>query len=236
MNPQTYNELITTRKMYDLVTERLDTPELNKRINPTEEPELSHELVEMILELYNNDSEFSIQDMNKFSIKDILQYIQASHRYYMSKKVPEIEQSLLHIVNKFGATHSVLVQLALFFNDYKNQLIEHFKLEDRIVFPYIHQLLKAKDGQLSTQELKQLLSASTLTTFDAEHDPIEDELKKVSVLLAEYSTGSDTPLAFRVFLNQVEIFEMELRKHAIIEDHVLIPMAINLENELRKLI
>ncbi len=234
MNPQTYNELITTRKMYELVTERLEKPEKNKPGNASTEPELNHELLEIILALYDNDSEFSLQDMNKFSVKDILQYIQASHRFYMNKKVPEIEQSLLHIISKFGATNSVMVQLALFFNDYKNDLIEHFKMEDRIVFPYIHQLLKAREEKYTSDQIRLLLSSSTLDVYDTEHDPIEDELKKVSILLAEYNKTSETPLAFRVFLNQVEIFEMELRKHAIIEDHVLIPMARELENELRK--
>lgn len=233
MNPQTYNELITTRKMYDLVTERLDSTEIGIDENVAEKPELSHELVEMILDLYNNDSTFSVKDMDRFSVKDILLYIQASHRYYMSKKVPEIEQSLLHIISKFGSENAVLVQLALFFNEYKNELIQHFKIEDRVVFPYIHQLIKAKEGKLSSNEIQRILSASTLDLFDTEHDPVEDELKKVSNLLADYSNKNETPLAFRVFLNQVEIFEMELRKHAIIEDHVLIPMARQLENDLR---
>lgn len=234
MNPQTYNELITTRKMYELVTERLESPVLSSPERVAEKPELSHELLDMILDLYNNDSAFSVQDMNRFSLKDILQYIQASHRYYMSKKVPEIEQSLIHIISKFGSENEVLVQLVLFFNEYKNELIHHFKMEDRVVFPYILQLIDAQEGQISETALKQILSASTLDVFDAEHDPIEDELKKVSGLLADYSIKNETPLAFRVFLNQVEIFEMELRKHAIIEDHVLIPMARELENNLKK--
>jgi len=39
-------------------------------------------------------------------------------------------------------------------------------------------------------------------------------------------------LPYKIFLNQVELFELELRKHAIIEDHVLVPMALELEQQL----
>jgi regulator of cell morphogenesis and NO signaling len=45
--------------------------------------------------------------------------------------------------------------------------------------------------------------------------------------------NEETPLPYRVFLNQVELFEMELRKHAIIEDHVLVPMAREMEAKLK---
>lgn len=34
-------------------------------------------------------------------------------------------------------------------------------------------------------------------------------------------------------MNQVDLFEIELRKHAIIEDHVLVPMVVALENKLK---
>lgn len=233
MNPQTYNELVTSHKMYDLITERLQKPSDSKVMGTSTQPDFNHELVQMILELYDNDSEFCLQDMHQFSLQDILQYIQASHHYYLSKKVPEIEQSLLHIIHKFGATHHVLVKLALFFNSYKDDLIKHFKMEDHHTFPYIARLIKAANNELPPEEIKLLLSLSVLDKFDEAHDPIEDELKKVSELLALYGNEPDTPLAFKVFLNQVEIFELELRKHAIIEDHVLIPMARELEQKLR---
>jgi regulator of cell morphogenesis and NO signaling len=69
--------------------------------------------------------------------------------------------------------------------------------------------------------------------FNDNHDPIEDDLKTVSTIIHSYSIDQETPLPYNVFLNQVEIFELELRKHAIIEDHILVPMAKELENRLR---
>ena len=58
--------------------------------------------------------------------------------------------------------------------------------------------------------------------------------REVSEIIKRYSAYEATPLPYRIFLNQVELFELELRKHAIIEDHVLVPMAMELEAKLRR--
>lgn len=227
MKRSTYDELIDGSLLHQSVTERLDTTaEANSF-------EIDHELLELILDLYDDDRDFPYQKIRKFSISEILTYLQATHRYYLTKKLPEIEQSLLHIFSRYGKTHQLLAQLCLFFNDYKNDLIEHVKMEEREFFPYIKRLVKAGRGELSPEEITELLSKASIAQFTDHHDSIEDELKEVSEIIKRYSEFETPPLPYRIFLNQVELFELELRKHAIIEDHVLVPMAKELEETLR---
>ena len=228
MNSNTHDELITGSLLHQSVTERLEIPSEQPRI------ELDDELLELIFDLYDDDRDFPYQKIRKFSIGEILTYLQATHRYYLTKKLPEIEQSLLHIFSRYGKTHELLAELCLFFNDYKNDLIEHVKMEEREFFPYIKRLVKAAQGELATDEITELLSTASIAQFTEHHDSIEDELKEVSAIIKRYSEYEATPLPYRIFLNQVELFELELRKHAIIEDHVLVPMAMELEAKLRE--
>lgn len=236
MDSKTHNELISRNKTYQLVTERLDIPSVGTGENLAESLQLNNELIELILDLYDseNDPEFSYLQMRKFSIREILNYLQASHRFYLTKKIPEIEQSLLHIFSKYGQTHSLLASLALFFNDYKNKLIAHFRMEEREFFPYIKKLIKASNGEMTPDAVTDLLNNNSIDSFNENHDPIEDELQEVREIISKHSDQKSTPLPYRVFLNQVEIFEQELRKHAIIEDHVLVPMALELEKKLKE--
>lgn len=227
MKPTSYDELITGSLLRQSVTERLEIPTEQARI------ELDDELLELIFDLYDDDRDFPFQKIRKFSIGEILTYLQATHRYYLTKKLPEIEQSLLHIFSRYGKTHELLAELCLFFNDYKNDLIEHVKMEEREFFPYIKRLVKAANGEMATHEITELLSTASIAQFNDHHDSIEDELKEVSTIIKRYSEYEATPLPYRIFLNQVELFELELRKHAIIEDHVLVPMAMELEAKLR---
>ncbi len=231
MNNKTYEELISGNQIYQMVTERLDT--YSTDIENLKYGEMNNELLDLILDLYDDDKDFPYNKLRKFSISEILGYLQASHKYYLTKKLPEIEQSLLHIFSKYGQTHQLLAALAMFFNSYKTKLVAHIKTEEKEFFPYIKKLMKAEKGELDSNAKAGLFSESSVEDFNDTHDPIEDELKEVSKIIQEFSGKDEMPLPYRIFLNQVELFELELRKHAIIEDHVLVPMAIELENKLK---
>ncbi|AFK04703.1 hypothetical protein Emtol_3577 [Emticicia oligotrophica DSM 17448] len=227
----TVNDLIDNSKMLQLITERLDTAPKTKKFNQLE---TNHELLDLILDLYNDDEDFPFEKLQKFSIEDILNYLQVTHQYYLNKKLPEIEQSLLHIFSKYGQSHQLLASLAIFFNDYKNKLVDHIRMEEKQLFPYIRKVIVASRVKPVCAEKLDLDPAFSIQQFIDGHSPIEDELKEVSRIILQYSSDDSTPLPYKVFLNQVELFELELRKHAIIEDHVLVPMVIELENKIKK--
>jgi len=224
----TVNDLIDNSKMLQLITERLDTTPKTKSITHLE---MNPELIALILDLYNDDEDFPFEKMQKFSVEDILDYLQATHQYYLSKKLPEIEQSLLHIFSKYGQSHQLLASLAIFFNDYKNKLVDHIRMEEKQLFPYIRRVIIASKVKPVCAESLELDPAFSIEKFISSHSPIEDELKEVSEIIKKYSNDEATPLPYKVFLNQVELFELELRKHAIIEDHVLVPMVVELEKK-----
>jgi len=236
MDSKTLEELVESNKMYQMVTERLevvdkDTSDLFAKFD------IESELMELILDLYRSDEQdFPYQKLHKFSLDQVLAYLQASHKLYLTKKLPEIEQTMAHIFVKYAQTHQLLTSLTVFFNEYKNRLVAHIRMEEKEFFPFIKKLIAAAKGQLSVNEVKELLSNKSIASFDENHDPIEDDLKQVSKLIHSYSSDEDTPLPYRVFLNQVELFELELRKHAIIEDHVLVPMAKEIEKKFRETI
>lgn len=226
----TVNDLIDNSKMLQLITERLDIIPHEKVLKQFE---MNDELLKLILDLYNDDEDFSYEKMQKFSIDDILNYLQITHKYYLSKKLPEIEQSLLHIFSKYGQSHQLLASLAIFFNNYKNKLIDHIRMEEKQLFPYIKRMIVASKVKAICAESLEIDPEFSIEKFIASHSPIEDELQEVSKIIKQYSGDKSLPLPYKVFLNQVELFELELRKHAIIEDHVLVPMVIELEKKIK---
>ncbi len=215
---ETVQHLVESAKLYQSITERLEL---------IEPQSFESGLVEWILEVYyQEDPPLDAA----FSMPQVMHYLQASHKLYISKTLPEIEQSMAHIQRRYD--DALLNALVLFFNAYKVDFLEHIRMEERILFPYLKKLDQAAKGLMGQEEVKQLLEHSPLTNLD--HDAIEDELQKVSEIIHLYGEEGDIPLPFKVFLNQVEIFEMDLRKHALIEDHVLLPMAVRMETELRE--
>ena len=162
----TVNDLIDNSKMLQLITERLDTTPKTKSITHLE---MNPELIELILDLYNDDEDFPFEKMQKFSVEDILDYLQATHQYYLSKKLPEIEQSLLHIFSKYGQSHQLLASLAIFFNDYKNKLVDHIRMEEKQLFPYIRRVIIASKVKPVCAESLELDPAFSIEKFISSH-------------------------------------------------------------------
>lgn len=229
-NSDTVRSLVESNKIYQLVSERLDLIDNSKN-----ELNFESELMELILEFYSGDEsdKLPIEKLKKFSMLQVMHYLQASHKLYISKTLPEIEQSMAHIQRRYYDTPEILNALVLFFNDYKTRFLDHIRMEERDFFPHLKRLHQALAGNMTSNEIDQLLDSMSVDDFIDDHDAIEDELKNISRIIHAYSVEESIPLPFKVFLNQVELFEMDLRKHAIIEDHVLVPMAQKIEKELR---
>lgn len=193
---------------------------------------LDPDLIQVLTAVY--DEEMGSEELRRFSLPQLVTYLQSTHRYYLQKKLPEIEQSLWHIMHASQQvdTHQVLSSLVLFFNRYKEELIEHIQMEEKGLFPYIWTLHQAQTEGWTGQALQNLLLDSPLKKFNENHDSIEDELVTVKDILFAYTRGNDLPLSFRIFLNQVQLFELELQKHAVLEDHVLVPLVKEIEKEL----
>ncbi len=225
------SNLIDEAQVLHLINERLEVlPTSQKTIKSME---MNSELMRLILDLYNNEEDFVNEALKRFSVEEILNYLQLTHQFYLNKKLPEIEQSLLHIFSKYGQSHQLLASLAIFFNNYKNKLVEHIKMEEKLLFPYIRKMIVAAKASPICIESLHLDTNFSIEEFISNHSAIEDELQEVSEIIKKYSDSSEIPLPYKIFLNQVEIFELELRKHAIIEDHVLVPMVIELEKKLK---
>lgn len=228
-----HEELIKGNKMYQMVTERLDRGQEYQKSGP-DSILFDRKLIETILEFYDKEDELLFPDMRKFSPEQILAYLKATHRYYLNKLLPEIEQSVVHIFTRYRESHGLLSTLVLFFNDYKEKLVDHIKKEERDFFPYAQQLMNAQNGLLTEKEIELLLENDALSRFSAGHGSIEDELGEVNKLICSYSGQTDIPLPYRIFLNQVQVFELELKKHAIIEDYVFLPMLMEMRGKLNR--
>lgn len=156
------------------------------------------------------------REFEKFSLCDLVDYLKSNHDYYLNKKLPEIEQSISHVFGGKEEMPKLLKRLALFFDYYKNELVKHIKMEEEVFFPMVEQLENGNNLQDSEKW-------TPFMEFLGNHDSVEDELKKVNLLIKETLKNVSVPFAYRVFMNQVDLFEQDLRKHAIIEDEVLLP-------------
>lgn len=225
---QSIASLLESDKIYQWVNARFELFDQGNSLS------CEAELMDFILEFYYNDQpDLSDSKYKNISILQVLHYLKATHQLYLTKTLPEIEQSMVSIGQRMYSKSDLLDTLVVFFNNFKIKLIDHIYMEEETFFPHIVLLNAIKEGLVNPAHSYEILKNKSISDFEDEHDHVEDDLNDVSKIIHLYSEENDIPLPFKIFLNQIEIFEMDLRKHAIIEDHVLLPMAKKLEKQLK---
>ena len=107
-----------------------------------------------------------------------------------------------------------------FYDKYDSEVSNHFKYEEEIVFPYIEALAKGKKSEKSHYGIEQ---------FERNHSNIEEKLGDLRNIIIKYLPEQySNELRYKIL---AEIFDMEsdLRKHTLLENLLLIPSVLKLE-------
>src|SRR5258708_13219240 len=80
---------------------------------------------------------FSAGDFDAFPIDLIVDYIKRTHVYYLQKKLPEIEQSIVFLSHPTTSHNPILAALQSFFLRYCQDLTTHIQAEETKLLPYI---------------------------------------------------------------------------------------------------
>lgn len=215
------------------VTHQFDIENLNEEAELEEickEKGIDADFFIEILNIFNNTNYFPKLQLGSFPIPIIIDYLKKTHKYYLNKRLLEIEQS----ITLSYSNEAVREFLQKFFLQMKIDLVEHIRHEEGTLFPYINNLYKSfsKGEKLN---LNDKFKDFSIASFEASHsDDVENNILEVKKFIIQSSPSVVDLSPYRVLLNQLDSFENELRIHALVEDEILIPKAKVLEQEILK--
>jgi regulator of cell morphogenesis and NO signaling len=189
------------------------------------------EFISALLRVFE-EKVFSARDFDSFPVELIVDYIQRTHVFYLEKKLPEIEQSILLLSGQYESQHPILIALQNFFHRYVQDLSEHIRAEEAQLLPYINLLREAGRGPLDFSRFLLLRKEYSVERFLSDHHDTEDELKDIRQTIHLYEPPMTNASLYRILLLQLQVFEQDLCVHAHIEEEVLIPKAQKMEQEL----
>ncbi len=233
------SEIISQNKSLSSVLERFGIGEkdYHKTIEQAgREHNTDPDFMVEIMKAFDQDNKPDKKVLMKFPIETILDYLKKTHYYYLEKKIPEIELSLHDIIRRYHKGNTVLYALGNLFLAYKKKLTDHIRSEEEELFPYIGFLIDQLRGELLSQEARQKLASFSIEYFEASHTNVEEDIEKTRETIVRFSPEQNFAMSYRIFLNQLELFEKDLHRHSIIEDEVLVPKAQRLEQLVKSLV
>ncbi len=163
----------------------------------------------------------------------LVDHIVTTHHAYVRDMIPVILQHADKVASVHGANHPEMIRVAAIFHEVSDELSEHMIKEEKILFPFIAAIAAAeRDGGTGpTPPFGSI--AAPIRVMEEEHKMAGDALYEVRSLTMEYTPPEDACTTFTVLLKELADFEFDLHRHVYLENGILFPESIALENRLR---
>jgi regulator of cell morphogenesis and NO signaling len=165
------------------------------------------------------------QNFNEWDLGFLCDYIVNNHHSYVSKTLPELVFYTQKIASVHGGHHPELFEVATLFAKINEELLQHLKNEEEILFPAIKYLLEGKSPEAAE------LIKSEISRMQDEHEFAGGAMDKINELTGNYHIPDDACNTYRVSLKLLEEFEDDLHIHVHLENNILYPKALKLADK-----
>ena len=164
----------------------------------------------------------------------IIEYLKHSHFLFIKHKLPYIAR----LIESFKANHddflSIERDLKVVFPLFVEDFIEHIYEEEDTLFDFIRTLERASKGNFTPTHLYHAMEKNSVQKFAMGHEKHDDEMEGIRKITRDYAQDAKTPLHVKVLFHELKEFERSLITHARIENEILFPKAMALENKVKK--
>lgn len=182
--------------------------------------DLSLDLFLIICNVYSFDNYVPNVDLlSKNDIKKIISYLRKSHIFYINRWFPKLHESIHLMVEDYDKINKTI--LNKFYDDYDTEISKHFEYEEKIVFPYVEKIID--NIPLDNKDFN-------ILKFQQKHTDIDEKLNDLKNIIIKYIPEKYSSSMRTDVLMQIFNIEDDLSKHTIIENKVLTPLVLKIEN------
>lgn len=167
-------------------------------------------------------------------LDELTDYVIRVHHSYVREAIPVIYAHTQKVAAVHGARHPEVIAIAGHFEAVAGELQSHMMKEEHMLFPYIIELAKAKRAGGAIFPPPFGTARNPIRMMEEEHKAAGDELYEVRRLSNTYLPPEDACTTYRVSFQELQQFERDLHQHIHLENNIMFPKAIALEQELSR--
>jgi regulator of cell morphogenesis and NO signaling len=169
----------------------------------------------------------------KWPLRFLVDYVELVHHDYTRKSLATLAPALSKILQKHGSHHPELETVAELFVALDEELQAHMQKEERVLFPYILRLEQGAAGQPLLLKPPFGSVQNPVRLMQAEHDDAGRILEQLAEITGQYTPPADGCNTYRFVYRRLQELDEDLRLHIHLENNILFPRAIALEEKLR---
>lgn len=160
-------------------------------------------------------------DATRLSMPTLLQYLKASHDYFIGFQLPFIRKELVDALDDKDNLARLILKL---YDEYARSITAHMKYEEKNVYPYVEALLQGKS-----------VTDFEIDMYSKHHGQESSKLRELKSIIIKY-LPSDGLHNNQLSATLYDIYNNEewLSLHAQVEDEIFIPAVRRLEQKLKQ--
>jgi regulator of cell morphogenesis and NO signaling len=169
----------------------------------------------------------------QWDVDFLIDYITNIHHHYLRTTLPEFWPILNRFVDEHLKKDERLYVVQSCFRKLQKETLPHLLEEEQDIFPYIRQLAHAyHDNEPYAELLVKTLRRPIVKMMGTEHDTIRNILFDFRKNTDNYTAPEKACTSHRVVFSKLKELDHDLAQHMYLENQVLFPRAIAMEQEL----
>lgn len=161
--------------------------------------------------------------------EQLIEFIVSHHHAYVRTMIPVLRAHTRKVAAVHGERHPETIAIAEHTEAVLQELASHMVKEERMLFPYIIELFKADRSGAAAPVSPFGTVQNPIRMMEQEHRSAGDELAAVRTLSSGYAPPADACTTYRICYQELQAFEKDLHQHIHLENNILFPRAVELE-------
>ena len=161
---------------------------------------------------------------------DFVSHIINTHHKYTREEIARLGPLFDKVCSVHGERHPELFQLRTAFQGLAQELTTHLMKEEMVLFPYI---VRMEESVIQNEPILPPPFGTVrnpVSMMEHEHDSAGAALRTLRASSNGYAAPPDACISFQTLYKTLAEFEADLHQHIHLENNILFPRAIALEN------
>ncbi|HMW66141.1 MAG TPA: iron-sulfur cluster repair di-iron protein [Chitinophagaceae bacterium] len=169
---------------------------------------------------------------NEWELDFLADYIVNTHHSYVKKNLPDILAYANKVARVHGSRHPELLPVRELVEEVYNEMMNHMVKEERILFPYIKDIVTAQKNTQPLQASHFGTVQNPINMMEMEHEVVGKNMEEIRTLTQNYVLPDDACASYSLLYRMLDEFEEDLHIHVHLENNILFPKALKAEQQL----
>jgi regulator of cell morphogenesis and NO signaling len=171
------------------------------------------------------------RDWHAEPLTALITHILEQHHAFTRDELDRLPKLFAKVCAAHGEKHPELLQLQKLLAELRAELLQHMLKEEQVLFPYLARLEQAQQQAQPAPQPFFGTVRNPVRMMMLEHDNAGAMLRELRRLAGDYAAPLDACASYRTLYQALGAFEADLHEHIHLENNLLFPRAVALEEE-----